>query len=83
MLPNCCACGRFHNPHHLDSDGGIHYGHSYDLQPPDPTQYCPKCAKEALEEAIQNPESIAINCWWIKPNFVSVAKSILRHRRKK
>lgn len=78
---HCCNCGRFlsYSP---PVDYGIYYGSYYHMEPPEPSEYCPKCANEMMQRAIKNPESVITDCWWIKPNYVSVAKSILRHRRR-
>ena len=30
---------------------------------------------------LEKPNEVIDKCWWIKPNYVRVAKSILRHRK--
>lgn len=69
----CSECGRFCVPY----DKGTYYGSCNDLEPPDPLFFCKKCVEKKLEE----PERVISRCWWIKPNYVRVAKSIVRHRR--
>lgn len=70
----CCECGRFCQPF----DEGTYYGGFFDLEPPDPCYFCKKC----VDKYLQNPESVISRCWWLKPNYVRVAKSIQRHRNK-
>lgn len=74
----CCCCGRFCRP----VDTGNRYGTASDTEPPEEVFWCRKCAKKEMSPAriIFNGNS---GCWWVKPNFVSVAKSILRNRRKR
>lgn len=73
-----CSCGRFCIP----ADRGTHYGAAPDLDEPEETFWCPRCASAELQYAITTPEKVIIACWWRKPYYVRVAKSILRHRRK-
>lgn len=73
----CCECGRFCLP----ADSGVMYGGCTDMEPPEADYFCPRCAQQLLKKAQRTPESITAGCWWHKPNYVSVAKSILRHRR--
>lgn len=76
-MPRCSECGRFCHP----KDGGVPYGHAYDMEPPDPIEYCPSCADKKMERAILEPEKIISGCWWIKPNYVRVARCMLRRKR--
>jgi len=69
----CEECGKFCIPY----DSGTYYGSVTDIDPPDTSYFCKKCVDKKLKE----PNRIIINCWWLKPNFVSIAKSILRHKR--
>jgi len=75
----CSECGQFCRP----VDSGTFYGHCNDTDPPDPDFFCARCAKRNMDEAIKTPERIISRCWWIKPDYVLVAKSILRNRRAK
>jgi len=77
-LPNCSECGRFCIP----QDSGTMYGSYNDYEPPEDVLLCPRCADRKMAEAIRAPATIIVGCWWRKPDYVSVAKSILRHRRK-
>ncbi len=43
--------------------------------------FCKKCAKRHLDEATLRPQNVDAEWWVVKPKFVSVAKSILRHRK--
>ena len=70
----CEECGRFCVP----VDNGTYYGSVTDLEPPEPSFFCKKCVIKKLKE----PNKIIVNCWWLKPNFVSVSKSIARHNKK-
>ena len=76
-LPNCSRCGRFCVP----KDEGTYYGSCNDTEPNEPEFFCAHCAQAETAEAIAAPDRVIINCWWMKPDFVRVAKSILRHRR--
>ena len=78
MTISCCECGQFCVP----VDAGCYYGDYYDFEPPDESYFCPKCSERRLQKAIQTPEEVIVGAWWQKPNYVSVAKSILRHRKK-
>lgn len=75
---NCSCCGQFCWPH----DSGTYYGSYFDLEPPDPEIFCKRCARKLMQGAVDNPEKVIVGCWWIKPDYVRVAKSILRHQRK-
>ena len=75
----CCECGRFINQ---IADSGMEYGGSQDVGPPDEDFFCEKCAKKELDIAMHKPEEVIIGCWCYKPNYVRVAKSVLRHKRK-
>jgi len=44
--------------------------------------FCKNCFNDLIAKAKDQPEKIPIRCWWIKPQYVSVAKAIMRHRRK-
>ena len=70
----CESCGKFCNP----ADKGTYYGGCMDLEPPDVSFFCKTCVGKKLKE----PERIISGCWWLKPSYVSVAKSIIRHRNK-
>ena len=72
----CCDCGRFCVP----ADSGTPYGSCQDLEPPETLFFCPRCAERHLNEAQTTPEKVNIT-WWRPPNYVDVAKSVLRHRR--
>ena len=74
----CSICGRFCKP----ADDGVMHGSSYDWDPPDPEYFCKNCFNDLIAKAKDQPEKIPISCWWIKPQYVSVAKAIMRHRRK-
>lgn len=74
MSPQCEICGKFCRSY----DKGMLYGYAGSMEPPEPSYFCEKCTKKQLK----NPEKVIINCWWIKPTFVSVAKAINRHNRK-
>jgi hypothetical protein len=74
----CCECGKFCNP----VDSGVMYGGAGALVPPDKDCFCNNCYQKKLEIARYNPEQIIIGCWWVKPNYVKIAKSVLRHKRK-
>lgn len=76
---NCSDCGRFCRP----GDVGVYYGDPRDLEPPDETVWCERCAMTRIEQAKNRPESIVVGCWWVKPDFVSVARAIVRHRRRR
>lgn len=69
----CEECGKFCQPY----DHGTYYGSCTDIEPPEPSYFCKKCVKRKLE----HPETIISGCWWLKPDYVRIAKSILRHRR--
>jgi hypothetical protein len=71
----CSYCGRFCE---WDSDSGTYYGGTFDMEPLEPEHICKRCVAKELK----TPERVIVGCWWIKPTFVRVAKSILRHRRK-
>lgn len=76
MMNNRCEyCGRFVG---YGADSGTYYGSYFDYEPPDPVYFCKKC----VEERLQHPEDVITGCWWLKPDYVRVAKAILRHRRK-
>lgn len=75
----CDICGRFIN--HV-ADIGCMYGNSESVDPPDDTFFCDRCAEKEMQEAITHPENVIVRCWLGKPNYVRVAKSILRHKRK-
>lgn len=68
----CEHCGQFCKPH----DSGTYYGSCIDMEPPDESFFCKKCVDKELE----TPERVIVGCWWLKPNYVRIAKSILRHR---
>lgn len=70
----CEECGKFCRP----SDKGTYYGSCNDLEPPDVSYFCKKCVDKKLKQ----PHKIIIGCWWVKPNYVRVAKSIQRHEKK-
>ena len=70
----CEECGQFCRP----ADDGVYYGGCLDLEPPDPVYFCRRC----VDKYLQDPERVIVGCWWIKPNFVRAAKSIIRHRSK-
>lgn len=70
----CEICGKFCKPY----DKGVYYGGCLDLEPPDPVYFCNKCA----DSKAKDPQKVIVNCWWIKPNFVRVAKCINRHRNR-
>ena len=72
----CCECGQF------IADTSAFYGASCDVEPPDEDYYCPRCAAKNMPFARAYPERVVIGCFWVKPDYVSVAKSILRHQRK-
>lgn len=69
----CEECGRFCKP----IDSGTYYGNATDLDPPDPSFFCKKC----VDKRLKSPDTVIIGCWWHKPNFVSIAKSIRRHKK--
>jgi hypothetical protein len=70
----CYECGRFCVPH----DSGTFYGGCLDLEPPDPVYFCKNC----VDKKIKNEDNgMVMGCWWLKPNYISVVKSILRHRK--
>lgn len=69
----CSICGKFCIPY----DSGVQYGSYYDLEPPEEEMFCKQC----YDKKIAEPKKVIIGCWWIKPNYVSIAKSILRHQR--
>ena len=75
----CDVCGRFIN--HI-ADCGTFWGNSENSDPPDETFFCEKCAKKELDIAMHKPEEVIVGCWWLKPDYVHVAKSVLRHKRK-
>jgi hypothetical protein len=75
----CDVCGKFMDRIY---DEGTYYGSPKDCEPPDPVCYCKYCAKINMKVAMYKPELIVIGCWWRKPDYVLVAKSILRHRKK-
>jgi len=74
----CYECGRFCIP----ADDGTFYGGPCDLEPPDTSFFCPVCAKRRMDVAMHKPEKVILGCWWIKPDYVAVAKAVLRHRRR-
>jgi len=65
----CCYCGRFCLPY----DGGVYWGSSIDMEPPDPEYFCKKCVTEILK----HPEKVIVGCWWQKPKFVYQAQKML------
>jgi hypothetical protein len=73
MNIQCNNCGKFCRP----VDSGVYYGGYLDIEPPDPLYFCKKCVKKELE----HPERVIVKCWWIKPNYVSIVKSINRHKK--
>lgn len=68
----CSECGRFCRP----VDAGVPYGPGK-LEPPEEEFFCQDC----FNKKIEHPEKVIIGCWWIRPQYVKIAKSILRHRR--
>jgi hypothetical protein len=78
LNPRCEVCGRFCRP----VDSGNVYGTCRDFEPPDPSFFCQSCYDRELDTAKKHPEKVIVGCWWIKPSFVAVAKSVMRHRRK-
>jgi hypothetical protein len=78
MTIQCSECGQFCQP----VDRGTFYGNCLDIDPPDEDFFCKKCYNQKVNKAKYSPEEIIINCWWIKPNYVAVTKSIIRHRKK-
>ena len=73
----CCVCGQFCRP----VDVGAYYNFD-SFEEPEDQFFCLSCGKSLLHKAVNNPENIIIGCWWLKPNFVRVAKSVLRQRKK-
>lgn len=78
MAINCSNCGKFCIP----VNGGAMYGESCDFEPPEPEEYCPACSDMLMKGAISHPECVIFGCWCYKPDYVRVAKSILRHRKR-
>jgi len=76
MMPNCHICGRFCQP----ADVGALFNFST-LEEPEDLFFCPRCAGSKLSQAMQKPESLVFGCWWHKPYYIRVAKSVLRHRK--
>jgi len=76
--PHCCECGRFVS--YTAADCGTMYGNSTRLEPPAADFFCKSCAAENIAKAVARGSTI--DCWWIKPAWVRIAKSILRHRHK-
>ena len=74
----CSECGRFCKP----VDRGIYYGECTSTEPYDPELFCQSCYDKNMLEAKTTPEKVIIKCWWMKPDFISVAKSVLRHRKR-
>lgn len=70
----CSECGKFCK----SVDSGTYFGSVLDLEPPDPDYFCQECVNKKIEE----PYSVISQCWWIKPNYVYIAKSIIRHYKK-
>ena len=78
LPPRCERCGRFCEP----VDQGVYYGGCEDIEPPDTSYFCARCAEQNMQEAITSPDTVISGCWWIKPAYVVVAKALLRHARK-
>ena len=74
----CYHCGQFCIP----VDYGIFYGSCCDFEPPDPVYFCKKCFEKQVVKAKENPDKVISRCWWVKPYYVIIAKSIRRHRAK-
>lgn len=70
----CDDCGRFCKT----VDSGIMYGSTSSLEPPDTSYFCQEC----VDKKVEDPYSVIVGCWWIRPNYISVAKSIIRHYNK-
>ena len=73
----CCECGRFVKS---TADRGAAWGNSYMMEPPDEEWFCEECAQRNIDSFLRMGR--VLRAWWIPPNFVAVAKSILRHGRK-
>jgi len=68
----CCECGRF-VPYGADS--GIHWGHSYDYEPPDPHWFCEECADRNFGWYVER--GYVPNAWWISPAWAVMARRVL------
>lgn len=74
----CCDCGKFCLP----ADSSTSFGSSLDLEPPEPEYYCKKCVKRYIDQYINCDEMPIMGCYWHRPNFIAVCKSIRRHVNK-
>lgn len=72
----CEGCGKFCKP----VDRGTYYGSYADFEPLDPSYFCKDCVDKKIEDPFST--KLGISCWWIRPNYIAVIKSILRHERK-
>ena len=77
MTERCCECGRFVS---FWDDQGVPYGGYNDYEPPPSQYFCKECARRC---ALRLADGGSVwEGWWVKPAYISVAKSIIRHRRK-
>jgi len=75
----CCECGQF-IPCFGGDQGVMHGGYS-DYEPPPAQFFCDMCAEQRMWYLVKRGN--VWEGWWTPPDYVTVAKSILRHRRKR
>lgn len=74
----CESCGQFCIPY----DRGRYYGSTLDLDEPEYVYYCYTCVDQIIEDCLYNRSNPIIQCWWIRPNYIAICKSINRKRRR-
>lgn len=77
MSERCCYCGQFI---HItpETDTAVRFGHSGDMDPPDPVWWCDECARKAEEHAV---ETGSIRGYWVPPKWEARAAERLGLRR--
>ena len=74
----CESCGQFCIPY----DQGKYYGSTLDLDEPEYVYYCRICVDKIIQNYLDTDTFPIIKCWWIRPNYISICKSIRRHHEK-
>jgi hypothetical protein len=73
----CSRCGHFCSVY----DRGTMYGDSYRTEPPEEELFCKPCAEKEYDEILKRGK--ALDCWWMKPEFVVCAEKELKRKKKR
>ena len=69
MMERCSICGQFVP---WDADSGVRFGHSADIEEPDPEWFCARCA-EIQKQKVLDGDLWLVSIWYHRPQWAAEA----------